>query len=105
MKKIDYTISDKTEIEPVGYIVYLDTKERIEYFSEKALLDDFSANMNCLGYGRLQYGLYQKENNLKRYGIDYALKEKCAGEFGLDLTKEEYEEKYINRKENTDIKD
>lgn len=40
-KKIDYSISDKMEKKPVGYIKDCFTGECLEYYCEKKLLEEY----------------------------------------------------------------
>ena len=52
-KQIDYCISYKEELEPVGKIRYLDTGEILKYYSEFELLKKYTETMEYLGYGRI----------------------------------------------------
>lgn len=52
-KQINYCVSHKEELEPVGEIRYLDTGEILEYYSEFELLKKYTETMEYLGYGRI----------------------------------------------------
>lgn len=49
-RKIDYSISDKKENNPVGYIKDNFSGEIIEYFSEIDLLNEYKRSMNNMGF-------------------------------------------------------
>ncbi len=91
--KFDYTISDKKENNPVGYIKYLYSNEVIEFFSEKELLHEYKDYIYSAGVNSVKV----KVNSTlmtPRHGLKFALLSEEAGEYGADYTKEEYEKLY-----------
>ena len=94
-KKIDYSISDKMEKKPVGYIKDCFTGECLEYYCEKKLLEEYERIIEYMGCNGVQAHSYKKDGKT-RHGLKYSIIEIYAGEFGLDYTKEEYEKEYLN---------
>lgn len=90
---LDYSISDKTESIPVGYIKFLYSGEIIDYYSEKELLEDFEDIVYSEGVNSIKYKINRTKEN-PRHGLKYELLKAEADEYGQDYTKEEYERAY-----------
>lgn len=96
MNNIDYSISEKEEKFPVGYIKYHISDECIEYNSEKELLEKYKNEIDITGPNGASIKVYYTDKN-PRHGLRFAIKEFDYGEYGLDFTKEEYERDYIKK--------
>ena len=98
--KFDYSVSDKKEDAPIGYLKYLYSSEIIEYYSEKELLKDYKESVCSQGINAIKVKINRTTEN-PRHGLKYAILNEQADEFGTDYTKEEYERAYkkslINR--------
>lgn len=91
--KFDYSISDKIEKTPVGYLKFLYTGEIIEYYSEQELLKDFKESVYSQGINSIKYKINRTTDN-QRHGLKYALLNEEADEYGTDYSKEEYEKAF-----------
>lgn len=99
--KFDYSVSDKKEDTPIGYLEYLYSSEIIEYYSEKELLKDYKESIYSQGINAIKVKINRTLEN-PRHGLKYEILKEKADEFGNDYTKGEYERAYkknlINRK-------
>ena len=98
---LDYTISDKEENMPVGEIKYLFSNEVIEFYSEKALLNELKNYIYSAGANSVKVKV-NSTLKVPRHGLKYALLKIKIGEYGAEYTKDEYEKAYkkslINKK-------
>lgn len=97
----DYSVSDRTENAPIGYLEYLYSGEIIEYYSEQELLKDYKESVYSQGINAVKVKI-NRTIERPRHGLKYAILNEQADEFGTDYTKEEYERAYkknlLNRK-------
>lgn len=91
--KFDYSVSDKKEDTPIGYLKYLYSNEIIEYYSEKELLKDYKESVYSQGINAIKVKINRTLEN-PRHGLKYEILKEQADEFGTDYTKEEYERAY-----------
>lgn len=87
--EFDYTISKEREEKPIGYVEYFFSKEKIEYYSEQELLDNFKDEIYSVGYNAARAKVYSTKDK-PRHGLRYAIDVEIDDEY----TKEEYEENY-----------
>lgn len=99
--KFDYSVSDRTEDAPIGYLEYLYSGEIIEYYSEQELLKDYKDSVYSQGINAIKVKI-NRTIEKPRHGLKYEILREQADEYGTDYTKEEYERAYkknlINRK-------
>ena len=97
----DYSVSDRIENAPVGYLEYLYSGEIVEYYTEQELLKDYKDSVYNQGINAIKVKI-NRTLEVPRHGLKYELLREQADEYGEDYTKEEYEKTYkknlINRK-------
>lgn len=103
--QFDYTISDKTEEIPIGYIKYNDY-EIIMYTSEAELLSDYKNEVNNRGINSVQVHI-NKSKDKPRHGLSFAISEEQYGQYEVEYTKKQYEKDYnksLNKKKNKEVR-
>lgn len=91
--KFNYSVSDRTEDAPVGYLKYLYSGEVIEYYSEQELLKDYKESVYSQGINAIKVKI-NRTLQVPRHGLKYEILKEQADEYGTDYTKEEYERAY-----------
>ena len=87
---IDYSVSNITEKNPIGYIKFLYSGEIVEFYSEESLLKEFKNTIYSEGVNSVNYGIYTTKNN-KRHGLKYEIIREVSNEYGKNYSKADYE--------------